>query len=368
MAAIAIVIGVVLIAVVLWDAFETIILPRRISRRLRLARIFYRLTWQPYAAFARRIRASGRRESFLSFYGPISLILLLGVWAFGLMLGFALVHGGLHSGLETADRTSGFGVDLYMSGTTLFTLGLGDVVPHTAWGRASTVAEAGTGFAFLALVIGYLPTLYQAFSRREASIATLDARAGSPPSAVELLLRYGEDDLPGALAPFLQEWERWSAELLESQLSFPILAYYHSQHDNQSWIAALTMLLDLCALALAAVESAPLRQARLTFAMARHAAVDLSQITGRPPAASTGHRSAEAGLSDLRAFLGETGIALREGDAVERKLAALRSMYEPYMQALASYFLMELPPWLPPHDAHDDWQVSAWERDTYPPR
>ena len=116
-----------------------------------------------------------------------------------------------------------------------------------AIGRFLVAIESGMGFAFLALVIAYLPALNQSFSRREVSISLLDARAGSPPTASEMFRRHGHDHGMEALRQLLHEWERWSAELLEGHLSYPVLAYFRSQHDNQSWLAALTAILDTCA-------------------------------------------------------------------------------------------------------------------------
>ena len=127
---------------------------------------------------------------------------------------------------------------------TFFTLGFGDLTPQGPTGRALAVAEAGIGFAFLAVVISYLPVFYQAFSKREVTISLLDARAGSPPTAGSLLLRLAPGRNFEALDRFLQEWERFAAEVLESHLSFPLLSYYRSQHDNQSWLAAMTTILD----------------------------------------------------------------------------------------------------------------------------
>jgi hypothetical protein len=275
--------AILLIFGILWDVFEVIILPRRVSRRVRLTVLIYAITWGPYSAIVRRIRNEGRREGFLSFYGPLSVILLLVVWMTGLILGFALLQWVLGSPITAPEGTPNFGTDLYLSGTTFITLGLGDVVPLTGIARGITVIEAATGFGLLAVVIGYLPVLYQAFSRREANITLLDARAGSPPSAVEMLRRYGEDKDVNALNQFLRDWELWGAELLESHLSYPALAYFRSQHDNQSWLAALTVILDACTLVLAGIDDVPTHQARLTFAIARHAAVDLSQILNAPP-------------------------------------------------------------------------------------
>src|SRR6185437_5920836 len=136
------------------------------------------------------------------------------------------------------------------------------------------------GLRILALVIGYLPVLYQSFSRREVTISLLDARAGSPPTAYELLRRNTGPATCGfeALTEVLAHWETWAAELMESHLSYPVLAYFRSQHDNQSWIASLTAVLDVCSLSMVGMEGVCQYQARMTFAIARHALVDLSQV------------------------------------------------------------------------------------------
>jgi hypothetical protein len=354
--------GFVLLLVVLWDAFETIVLPRRVTRRLRLARVFYRSTWIPWSAVARRLRPGNRREAFLSFYGPLSLILLISVWALGLVAGFATLQWALGSAMSAPEGSPTFLTYLYMSGTSLFTLGLGDVIPQSGLARAVTVAEAGTGFGFLAMVIGYLPVLYQSFSKREVSVSLLDARAGSPPTAAELLRRHGEGQTLEELAHFLRDWERWTAELLESHLSFPVLAYYRSQHSNQSWLAALATILDASALMIVGIEGARARQGQLTFAMARHAVADLALTFRKRPQRPAQDRLSPEDLSRLRQTLAAAGVKLQDGNAAEQRLAELRDMYEPYLNALAEYLCMDLPPWIVAGDAADNWQRTAWGR------
>ncbi|HZV81867.1 MAG TPA: potassium channel family protein, partial [Geobacteraceae bacterium] len=191
MAIVATIFGIALILLVLWEGFETIILPRRVTRRFRLTRFFYRGSWRPWVKMVRAFVPPRRRESWLSYFGPLSLLLLLSVWAGGLICGFALIHWTLGSALLSMDGDAGFLTDLYLSGTTFFTLGLGDALPRTPLARLLVVVESGMGFAFLALVIGYLPALNQSFARREVSISLLDARAGSPPTASEMLRRHG---------------------------------------------------------------------------------------------------------------------------------------------------------------------------------
>jgi hypothetical protein len=350
------ILGVLLIMMVNWDLFETVILPRRVMRRFRLTRWYYAATGGPIAALAPRIRNSRRRETFLSYFGPLLLILLLVFWIVSLIFGYAMIQWSLGSQLAIAQGGSGFGTDLYVSGTTLLTLGLGDVVPTSPPARFLTVLEVGNGFGVLAIVIGYLPILYQAFSSREAKVSTLDARAGSPPSAVEFLRRFGNSDRE-AVNSFLREWELWAAELMEAHLSYPVLAYYRSQHDNQSWLAGLTMILDLCTLYMVGIEDeAASDAARLTFAMARHAAVDLAQVMRAPISQDLSDRLPPEGLQCLREVLAESGLRLRDGTKAEQKFMKLRGMYEPYVAALSQSLLTPLPPWNPPPEVSEYWK------------
>jgi hypothetical protein len=294
-------------ALVLWilvETFEAMVLPRRVTRPFRFTRLYYRGTWQAWVRLAGLVPVR-RRESVLSVFGPLSMLTLFALWAAGLIVGFALLQC-------AADPDRGLALDLYLSGTTFTTLGYGDVTPRNPAGRLLAVVEAGVGFGFLAIVIGYLPVFYQSFSRRELTISLLDARAGSPPSAGELLMRLP----PGrgaALGRFLEEAERWSAELLESQLSYPVLGYYRSQHDNQSWLAALACALDVSALLLTVVDSADRQQAKLTFAMARHALVDLALVLRRPPATVEDRLPPER-LAKLLATLRSAEVTVRDDE------------------------------------------------------
>lgn len=351
--------GLALVALILWETFETIVLPRRVVREFRLTRLFYGCTWRPWLALTRLLSGRERQDALLGVFGPLSLILLIALWAAALVLGFALVLWGSGAALRAPEGQPGFGTDLYVSGVTFFTLGFGDVVPRDALGRTVTVVEVGTGFGFLALVVSYLPVLYQAFSRRETAIALLDARAGSPPCAAELLRRFRQRDELAAVPALLAEWERWCAELLESHLSYPQLMFYRSQHERQSWVAALTVMLDLSALVLAGIEGLPRAPAELTFAMARHAAVDLCQVFRRGPPLVD--RLPPEDLARLCAVLAEAGIRLADDAAFTHKLAALRRAYEPYVAWLGAYLHMPLPPWLPPDGVPDAWQTTAGE-------
>jgi hypothetical protein len=355
--------GVVLILTMLLDAFESILLPRRINRRFRFSRIYYRTGWWVWSRAAGWIPKGRLRETLLGIFGPFSMLGLFGSWVVSLIFCFALLQWSL--GLHIATIVPGARVwrflnSLYFSGTTFFTLGLGDVVPTGSWSRLLTVVEAGLGFGFLAIIISYLPVLYQAFSRREVTISLLDARAGSPPGGAEFLARLARGGRLNAADSILREWEQWCAELLESHLSFPVLAFYRSQHANQSWLTALATMLDTCALLLSSLPVNDLYQAQLTFAMARHAAVDIALIFAVRPSAPSQDRLPEEARDRLFELFRDAGIAPNESAEGVARLAELRGVYEPFVAALSEYFLLALPPMIADEQSADNWRRSAW--------
>ena len=354
--------GLICLAEVLVDAFQTIILPRRASGRLRISRVFLTATWIPWRAIAGRMRQTRKRESFLSYFGPLSLLLLVGVWACGLIAGFALLFHALGSPFVDAHSLSVSETDFYVSGTTLFTLGLGDVIPLSVGSRLLIALEAGTGLAFVAGVIGYLPVLYGAFSRREVSIILLEARAGSPPTALELLRRHAGPAGEAALETLLVEWERWSAELLESHISYPQLCFFRSQHDNQSWLSALVAMLDTCAVLIATVEGDAARQAQHTFVIARHAVIDLAHIFAPQKA---GHpiriedRLPPGRVDEICHQLASAGYTLCSATASLERLRELRAMYEPQAFLLGRLLMQQLPPFSPAPGKPTNWMVVS---------
>src|SRR6185437_67037 len=379
----ALIAGLLLCLSVLVDAFQTIILPRRPVGHLRITRFFYIVTWIPWSFVVRHISNRKAREQLYSIYGPGSLLLLLVVWAGFLLFGYALLFYALGSPftdpLGLAWHPDRLRTDLYVSGTTLFTLGLGDVVPRSIAARTIIIFECASGLGLVALVIGYVPVLYGAFSRREVSVALLDGRAGSPPTSAELLRRHAFEGGQEALVVLLIEWERWAADILESHISYPILCYYRSQHDNQSWLSALTAVLDTCALLISVVPGEASRQAQLTFAIARHALVDLGHVfhlekmetrfrenpQGRdrlttdrlPPGQPLADRLPPAHFRQLCDAMSQSGLRLCGDPDAAARLHALRGLYEPHAQAIGNYLGMSLPAWIPEPRAKDQWKL-----------
>jgi hypothetical protein len=362
MLTVAAIAGLLIILLVLLDAFETIVLPRKVQRAFRLTSWFYRNTWIPWAKVAQLIRRKSWRENFLGYFGPLSLIFLLVLWAISLIFGFALLQYGLGQHVRLTGENISFGILLYHSGETFFTLGYGDITPVSALARTFSVVESGMGFAFLGVVVGYLPVIYSSFSSRELEISLLDSRAGSPPSANELLVRLGCCPDQTVLDNIFRDWERWSADLLSSHISYPVLCFFRSQHGNQSWLSALTTMLDVTSLILAGIDGIRPEQAKLTFAMARHAVVDLTQVVNARYDPSRDERLTEEQLQQLRSNLKAGGMRIRSDEYADTKLRKLRSMYEPYCEALAERLLLSVPPWIHAEAHKDNWQSGPWDR------
>ncbi len=343
------------LGLVLQDAFEVMLLPRRVSRKYRLTRLYFRLAWSAWAGIAARLPKGPRREGFLSVFGALSMIALFAAWSAALILGFGVLHWALQPAGPHAP--SPLSEQIYLSGVTFFTLGYGDIVPHSAAGRFTAVVEAGMGLGFIAVVIGYLPVLYQFFSRREAHVILLDGRAGSPPTATTMLSRHAEAGSLNSLNDLLRDWEMWGAELLESHLSYPMLVFYRSQHDNQSWLAALTAVMDTCALILVGVADLRPLQARMTFTMARQVVVEMARSLGVEPSRYAGvDRLPPDVFARMLEVFDAAGLVWNGGPEARELLASLRATYEPLLDGLGLRLMLPLTEWIAAEDAADHWQ------------
>jgi len=350
---VALVFGLLLVFAVLFDAFGTIVLPRSVRRTYRLSVVFLSAGWHLARAIGNK--STRLRNALFAGFAPAALLALVVLWALLLILGLALVQFGLQSPLSKADETGNFFSYLYLSGTTFLTLGYGDLTPTQGVGRVLAVGEAMTGFIFLALIIGYVPVLYGPFARREQTMLRLDARAGGEPTGLELILRHRE--CPDLLISFLGQWEEFASALLEAYLSYPILAYYRSQHDEQSWLRSLTAVMDACAVIGVAERPPPSLklQAHATFAMARHLLVDLAYILNAHPVGDG--RLKEEGYIRLRLALADVMILPESPEA----LATIRHSYEPFVAALARDLALNEPAWVLDSHVLDNWQTSAWD-------
>jgi hypothetical protein len=355
----AVLFGLFVVQAVLRDAFETVVLPRRPSQRRRITILYYRLTWPPVRRLVRHLSPSSA-DTLLNYFGPLWMLGLVSFWAGLLILAFAFIGRGLGSPYHiAAGAPPTFLWDLYVSGTTLFTLGMGDIYPLSTAARVEVIVEAGVGLSLLALVIGYIPVLYTAFSRREVMVSLLDARAGSPPSAMELLRRSLDGADPASFVSMLAEFERWGAELLELYLSYPVLMYYRSQHDRQSWLAALVAVADACALLLAAGDKRLERQAGFTFAVLRHLLVDVTPYMNIEPHAPHDPRLRDGDFDAVEAKLASFGVQIEDHDAFAQALRETLDSYEAYANGIGEWLLTPMPPLIAAATSQDDWRVGA---------
>ncbi len=353
-------IGFIIWVGTLWDAFATIVLPRTVAPMRRLSGRFYKWSWKLWAFAGQRIRQPELYLSFVAVFGPLSVVVLLILWAFLIILAFAMIYYGLGSQFRVQTGPLDFGTLMYMSGLTFLTLGLGDVTSAATVDRFLMIVEAATGFIFLGLVITYMPLLDQAYAAREVGNLLFHSRAGSPPTAIRLLHRYVGTHHSDILRGNLREAERWMAEMLQSHMSHPVLSFYRAQHFGHSWLVSLTTALDACALLIVGGEGLPREQARLTYRMGLRLLADLANalaVSVAPPALP---RLTEGGLPSVRAALANAGITLTLGPAEGTELVRLSDRYDIYVQALASWLVIPLPPWVPPPDSLDE--SRAWER------
>jgi len=354
------VIGAALVVLMMLEIFVTFLLPRRVKRDPKLVRSVFAYTWRPWRRFARLLSPQAQ-DTMLGLYGPLELLANLVLWVAVMMFGYACMQWANGSHLGPMGSPVDFGDDVYYSAATMTTDGPAALSAHTTFARALQVLTAASGLAVLAIVIGYLPSLYQAFSRREATVSQLDARAGSPSSAGRLVIRTTERDGWPELNRYLSGWETWVAELMETHLAYPVLAYFRSQHVNQNWLSAMCTVLDTCAFTIAAAPPGSVDAARFTYAIARHAVVDLSYSLRVEPAAPAADRLPAADLDELLRQLREVGVE-SEADAatIKLRLERIRGSYEPYINALGRRLELALPPWLAPESPTDNWRTTQW--------
>lgn len=337
---IALPVGLLLLIWTFLDVFRTLVMPRAARGRFRLSRLLFRPLWRPWRWVGVRRGTRVGREHILAAAAPFFFFVLLVAWVSLAVLGYGLIlwSPAFSKGIGQGDPS--FGTAVYFSGSSISTLGYGDVVA-TGWTRSVVIVEAMTGLGLFAVVIGYLPVLYQAFNRREVGILMLDTRAGSPPSGPEVLHRMGSAGVSSALPSLFAEWERWVADVLETHLSYPLLAFFRSPHDDTSWVTALGSVLDAATLIITSVKDEPDERAKLVYGTGIHAVEDLFfyfRLTERET--SIQRDEFEDVLQDMK----EDGFSVRPLDEAFARFTEARAKYAPRLDALA--VLLAAPPGL----------------------
>ena len=331
--------GIVILLWTLLDVFRTLVMPRAARGRFRLSRFLFKPIWRPWRWVGVRRKTTQARERVLATAAPFFFFVLLVGWVFLAVVGYALIlwSPGFAHGMGS---DTSFGYAMYSSGSSMLTLGFGGG-GATGWTRAIAVVAAATGLGLFAVVIAYLPVLYQAFNRREVGVLMLDTRAGSPPSGPELLHRMGGAALASSLPELFAEWERWVADVLETHMSYPLLAMFRSPHDNTSWVTSLGSVLDAATLIITSVQGEPDERAKLLYGTGVHAIEDLFyyfRLTEREAVIQRDE------FDDVLSDMQDEGFSIRPMDEAFNSFTQKRAKYAPRLDAIV--LMLAAPPGL----------------------
>ncbi len=350
--ALSLALGTALIVLVFHDIFQAVVVPRWSSRRFRIAPALSGHMWNWWRRMANRKTDPEAHEDFLGAYAPTALMILLGVWVSLLIFGYGLCFWALRAQEKPAPATLWDAI--YIGGETLLTIGYGEFIPIGAASRFIALSAGASGLVTFALVISFLFTLYATFERREVLILTLDARAGNPPSGVSLLQSFAELDLLDDLPRFFEKWEEWSAQVLQSHIAYPILPFFRSNHQGESWIAGLGAVLDAATLLTTTVmtdencEKRTLGSAVVMFRIGTHTVVDLSHYFGyRRDEDPDPHPYVERlEFNKARKLLEIAGYALRDEEESWQKFRAGRARYAASLNELSKHFQSPPAQWI----------------------
>ncbi|MDQ2866165.1 MAG: potassium channel family protein [Candidatus Eremiobacteraeota bacterium] len=336
--------GIILIVTTLNDVFQSVIVPRSAGRRFRLSYLQWHYLWKLWPSLAWRLhpRDSGGREDFLATYAPLSLVLMLALWAATMVAGYGCLFWVLRGDIHPVP--SSYWQAMYFAGTSFLTIGFGDFAGTSGITRFLSLAAGASGFGVVSVTTAYLFAIFGSFQSREAFVVSLGARAGAPPSGIGLLAISKQSQIESDLPSVMRDAQAWIAMLMESHLAYPTLAYFRSSHDYESWVGTLGTLLDAAILMMTAFESG-IGQARITYNIGRHAASDLSRFFNISDGdGDAGITREEFGAACER--LRDAGYGVRSTDAAWEEFAKLRSSYSSQLNSLARHFQTPLVQWV----------------------
>jgi len=336
------VVGLVLILIVFYDLFQTVVLPRPAVRKVQLARAIVRPMWLAWRWVSQRSTRIERSEARLAAFAPIALLSLFLEWAVALVLGYGLLIDGLADEFHPSPQD--LATSIYISATTLVPLSYGDFVPEGGLARGVIIAESATGVALAALVITLLFSLYESFRAREELVVSLDAMAGAPPSGVQILETAAKHGMRPELNATFDEWRAWSAMVLESHLAYPLLVYFRSSHDNEAWINSLWAVMDAAVLIISTVDDDSEGPARLMFRIGTHLVEDMSWVFRlKGPDDGIVERDEYQVAVDR---LAKSGYHVRDTEAGWKQFAELRSKYASPLNQMAHWLVIPPAEWI----------------------
>ncbi len=333
--------GAALLGITLLDVFVTVALPRA-AKHWRVSRYVWRALWAFVHASVQRIRSPATRETVLGVYGPFSIFVVLTIWIALLILAFGAIVYATRS--QISPRPGGFDDALYLGGTALLTIGYANGAGTSLLGKAIGLVAGATGLTLFALVITFLFSLFASFRERELEVVSLEASAGAPPSGVAFLEFYARAGMRHEIGPAFERWQRWAAAILDSHLAYPILAYFRSSHDHDSWVSSLGAIMDAAALVLTTVQDGPIGAAKMAWWVGGHCIDDLADYFSLQRPHMVGVE-----LSDFRVArdrLEGAGWRLRPEAESWEQFAKMRSEHAAALNALAEYWASPPAVWI----------------------
>jgi hypothetical protein len=352
--------GATLTALALLSAVRSMILPRGVPSKL--ARSVFIWTRVVFWLRMGRTASYERRDRVMAMFAPIALLALLTSWLLCAVVGFT----GIYLGTGVRPLRAAFEI----SGSSMFTLGTA-TSPHLA-PTVLTYVQAGLGLLLLTLLITYLPSIYGAFSRRELAVTMLEVRAGSPPSAVELLLRHHRIEKIDRLSELWQQWELWFVDIEETHTSLAGLAFFRSPQPDHSWVTAGGTVLDAAALRSAAIAGPREPDAELCLragylALRRIATFFRVPYDHRPQPDDPISITREE-FDEVYDALATEGVKMQQRDKAWTAFAGWRVNYDTVLLNLARFVEAPLAPWTSdrsPLRAHLTWTFGDMVRGRY---
>jgi hypothetical protein len=331
--------GVAVVVVIASDVFQSVIVPRP-TYTWRPSALISRGGWKIVGAIGLRTDNADRREALYGVYAPTLLVTLMIFWIVGLTLGFGLIFFALRGDLKPPPVT--YWQAVYYSGASLFTLGYGDITAQNGLARAFSLAAAGLGLGTFAIVTAFLFALFAAFQRRESFIVTMRERTGAPPSGVDFLERHVDLDMLGDLGATFRLAEEWIADIMETHLAYPILSYFRSTHDYQSWVGTIGALLDASTIVITTIDIGNVGQAKMLSRLGRHLVNDYSYYYGFDVDLTGAAGIERAEFNQMYERLAEKGLRMRDVETAWVEFAALRGSYAYPLNEMARWW--RIPP------------------------
>jgi hypothetical protein len=333
--------GTALVVLTLLDIFQTVLVPRPTGRRWRPSAFLSRWLWRFWGWNSERLVALESREDFLGAFGPFMLVTLLVFWIAVLIIGYGFMFYAIRDQIRPLPS---LGEAIYFAGTSLLTVGYGDVTPVGAPARVLAIFAGASGLGAFAIITAFLFAIFGAYQQRESFVVMFSNRAGLPPSGVHLLETFAELDNVDGLVTTFRESQHWIAQILETHLAYPILVYFRSTHDEISWIATMGTILDASTLAITTLDIPRKGEATIVNRLGRHFVDDFSRYFRLPSAAMVGIERSEFDRAYDR--LADVEIPLREREQAWRDFGEMRSTYAIQLNLVARYWRIPPSQWI----------------------